>query len=308
MSRIANLFGRTCRRRGRGFAVAAFALIAGLGPAAATDWVERPFVPRIGSRWTIETEETTERQADGATTRDTEKKTAQLVFIGKTKDGFRVTYHRTGSSDEQPVYRVATDASGKPIRVENLDEMRAALRKAVERAAASGDPRNAAAIQQLFDDFAKLDAAGAARENLDVLPVLALGQNTGLKIGETRSETPTNLFPGGGQYQENRSLTIAHADTESGNVTFLLTEAADPGSLRSALIGMMEKLGETNPEGKRQAEALKELQISQESRTEIDVVGGMTRQLRVETTTSESLHGNSTLTISHKTVLVNAAK
>jgi hypothetical protein len=74
------------------------------------------------------------------------------------------------------------------------------------------------------------------------------------------------------------------------------------------LIGMMEKLGETNPEAKRQAEALKELQISQESRMEIDVVGGMTRQLRVETTTSESLRGNSTKTISHKTVLVNAAK
>jgi hypothetical protein len=72
---IANLIGRAHRRRACGFAVAAFALIAGLAPVAATDWVERPFAPQIGRRWTIETEETTERQAQGATTRDTEKKT-----------------------------------------------------------------------------------------------------------------------------------------------------------------------------------------------------------------------------------------
>jgi hypothetical protein len=186
--------------------------------------------------------------------------------------------------------------------------MRAALRKAVDRAAASGDPETAAAVQRLYDDFAKLDESGAARENLDVLPVLALCQNSGLKVGETRNDTLTKLFPGGGRYQQNRSLSIAHVDAESGNATFLLLEAADPPSLKNALIGMMEKLGETNPEARRQAEALKDLQISQESRTEIDVAGGMTRQLRVETKTSESLRGNSTLTISHKMVSVIAAK
>src|SRR5215469_6302664 len=194
MVQVANLIGRTYRRRVYGFAVSGFALIAGLALAAAADWLERPFAPKIGSRWTIETEETTERQT------------------------------------------------------------------------------------------------------------------TGLKIGETRTDTLTRPFPGGGQIQENRSLTIAHADTASGNVTFILTTTGEPGSLRTALIGMMEQLGETNPEAKRQAEALKELQISQESRTEIDVVGGMARQLRVETTTAESLHGNSTLTVVHKTVSVIAAK
>ena len=308
MVQVANLIGRTYRRRVYGFAVSGFALIAGLALAAAADWLERPFAPKIGSRWTIETEETTERQADGATTQDSEKKTALLTFVGKTKDGFRITYHRRGSSDPEPVYRVVTDASGKPLRVENLEEMKAALRKAVTQSAETGDPQNTAAVKRLFDDLDKLDEGGAAREHLDVLPVLALGQTTGLKIGETRTDTLTRPFPGGGQIQENRSLTIAHADPASGNVTFILTTTGEPGSLRTALIGMMEQLGETNPEAKRQAEALKELQISQESRTEIDVVGGMTRQLRVETTTAESLHGNSTLTVVHKTVSVTAAK
>jgi hypothetical protein len=306
-------------------------LVAGIlalaASAAAADWVEPTFNPPVGSRWIIQRDLTEQTDDNGTLSASTLKITSLLTIEAKAADGLRVTYARTASSyDGDPeeaatsrpvlaalqglVYRVVTDAAGKPLRVENLDEVIATQKKMVEALAATGkDPQIQAAVVKSLGDMAGVDAARAAELYLDELPNLAVGQNTGLKIGEVRRSAPTqhNMF-GLSAFLKTTTLSIVSVDAASGEVHLTLTEVTDPDSMRAMLVGLYEKTRDSDPaEADRNIEQVKSMALSQETRTEFDVVDGMTRRTRSLSTTSRDLAGNKFIDTTRTSVSVSPA-
>src|SRR5450432_3293421 len=129
-------------------------------PAAAADWAERPFIPPIGIRWIIQMaiskEEFRHENGRDSVKKSTRTVTSELTFEAKTATGYRVVYRRTkfsydGDADKAAVMRPAlaalnnitlrlvTDANGKPLKVENLDDIKSGLRKMVDTLATANN-------------------------------------------------------------------------------------------------------------------------------------------------------------------------
>jgi hypothetical protein len=294
---------------------------------AAADWVGRPFNPPVGSRWIIQRDLTSEDNDNGTLSGHTMKITSELTIEAKLAEGFRVAYARRASSYEGDptdaaaaraalaalqglLYRVVTDAAGKPLRIENLDETIATQKKMADALAATGkDAQTRAAIMKLVGDMAGVDGARAAELYLDELPNLAVGQDTGLKIGEVRRSAAAehNQF-GLAAFVKNVTFSIASVDEASGEVHLTLTEVTDPDSMRTALIGMYEKLRASDPEGvEEKIRIVKSMTLSQENRTEFDVVDGMTRRTRSLLTTRRTVAGDTLVMTTRTSVSVSPA-
>ncbi len=291
-------------------------------PAAAADWVERPFNPPIGSRWIIQMaiskEEFRHENGRDSVKKSTRTVTSELTIEAKTATGYRVVYRRTnftydGDADKAAVMRPAlaalnnislrliTDASGKPLKVENLDDIKAGLWKMVDTlATANNDAQLAAAVRNLLSGMADIDTTQAAELYTDDLPGLARGQNTGLKLGEARRASTTEANPLGNMVT-NTELSIASADPASGRVRLLRTESYDADSIRQFLVAMVKRAGGGN------ADDMKEMDIVLDGRTDIDVVDGMTRALHEQSTLTANLMGNRVVTTNRKDVTVTPA-
>jgi hypothetical protein len=295
------------------------------GNTLAGDWVERPYNPPVGSRWTIQRDLFTEQNEDNAITKRTFKITSELKIVGKDATGFSVTYVRRASSYESDdkqaehmaraaltalqniEYHVVTDAAGKPLRVDNLNDVKSAVRGLIDGiAGASSDPTIAAVVRQTLAPMLDMDERSAAELYLDQLPVLALAQNTGLKPGETRRDSLTEKNPIG-NLVVNRSLAIAHADPVSGDVTVVLTESYDPESMRALIQQLLERIGRQGADVNEPEKNLKDLRMSNDSRSEFQVVDGMTRSMTEDSTTDANLTGTRRITKSHKVVTVTPA-
>jgi hypothetical protein len=114
-------------------------------PGFAADTAERLYDPPVGSRWIIESETSTEDVMPEGPQISLIKTRTELTIEAKTPDGFRITYVKRGASAEgnsktvplvraavkaleNVAFRATTDRSGKPIRIDNLDEAKAAMR------------------------------------------------------------------------------------------------------------------------------------------------------------------------------------
>ena len=250
----------TCRHATGLLFAAAVVLIMAPSRGLAADWAERPFNPPIGSHWIVQSEETEKDEVNSSVTGTSTKKiTALLVYDEKLADGYRVTYRWTGGSYEGDAddpatvraalaamqghsYRVVTDPAGKPLRVENLVELRAALRKTIDDVAAKATSAEvAAAVKKLLAALANVDEKQAA-EHLDKLPLLARGQNTGLKQGEVRRQTVPEAVPGATPIQKTITMKILEGDLDGAKVRLELTEVNDPESLRGMMMSLLSKL------------------------------------------------------------------
>ncbi|HXX26740.1 MAG TPA: hypothetical protein VEJ40_08795 [Pseudolabrys sp.] len=302
--------------------LALIALTAG-GRCAAAAWAERPYNPPVGSRWIIQRdlakEESRHENGQDTLIKSTLKITSELVIEGKTADGYRIAYRRIKSAEEgndtkAPLRRAAlsaldnitiratTDARGTPLRVDNLEDVRQALRTMVERLAAmAGDPQVAANVRTMFAGMLNVDAETAARANLDELPALALGQNTGLKVGDVRRESVSEPSGIGPPLVKVRALSVAQADAATGNVKLTLTENYDLESIRKFLVALASQAG-------RDPEDMKKMDITLDGRTEIEVVDGMTRAMHEQSTMSADLMGNTVVTKDRKDVTVTPAR
>ncbi|HXC28809.1 MAG TPA: glutathione S-transferase N-terminal domain-containing protein [Stellaceae bacterium] len=267
--------------------------------AVAADPSERPFNPTVDSRWIVQSDETEKDEANGSVVgSSTTKITALLVYKEKLPDGYRITYERTNSSyegdaDDPAAARAAlaalqgltlqavTDLSGKPLRVENLPGLRAALQKMVDGVTGTvADPQTAAAARTMMADLAKTDEKDAAEHNLGKLPALALGQNSSLALGETRRQTVEEAVPGATPLQKTVTLTLLNV-TPDGNRRYELDEVVDPDSMRAMLVAYLSKLDTSNPGVQEQIDQAKKMTISQEHRTQIEVSDGMARSLHI---------------------------
>lgn len=304
-----------------------FACCAATTIAAAADWVERPYNPPAGSRWTIERDVSDQQDDNGQIAKKTFNITAELKVLGKDATGFQVVYARRATTydnddkDEEAMarpavaalqgieYRVTTDLAGKPLHVDNLDDVKTAIRNLIASIATSSgkDPAVAAAMRQVLAPMLDVDEKSAAELYMDQLPTLALAQNTGMKIGETRRESVAQPNPIG-KLVINRTFTLAEADPANGDAKFVLTESYDPEAMRAFQASFLDRLRGQGADVSDAEKTVKELEMALDNRSEFKVVDGMTRSITTDSTLTAKLPGTKRVITSRKVVTVTEAR
>jgi hypothetical protein len=295
-------------------ALAALLVLAASGASAQT-WIERPYNPPVGSRWIVNSESTSEEVRSGGPRNTATKARSEFTIEDKTAaGGFKVVYVSRDVQIEGNTPGVAimrqvvdvmkditvrgtTDASGKPVRVDNLDEARTSMRKVVDRLVGmfKDKPQITQFIESFMGGLLIVDEKRAAATYLEYLPQLALGQNTGLKVGEVRrsvEEIPSPL--GNGTLKTNLALQIVKADPATGKVSLLQTTTYDPVSIKEFSANAAKQLMIAADEKIPRAEfdeMMKKMSMTLDGRLEIEVEDGMTRRMVDTTITTASLMG-----------------
>jgi hypothetical protein len=301
--------------------VAGFFALSLVAPAVAEEWTELPYNPPIGSRWIVESQsDETDNRPDGVRTNQV-KSRGELTIEGKTAAGFHVLYVMRdiaieGNAPSVPLMKpvlsilkdlvvdAEIDASGKPVKVDNIDEAKTTMRAFVDRTFKNfeGAPKLAAVLRPAFDGMLNVEGADAAKIYLQEVSRLAVGQNTGLKFGETRQESSVSPNPlGGPSIKMTATFKIAKVDAKTGAVTYVRDSQTDPEGMKDFALSMMQKLGldGDKPMPPKVAAMIKEMKFSIDEHDEITVEGGMTRMLREEQSMSMSAMG---YTLSKKTI------
>jgi hypothetical protein len=184
-------------------ALAALALQSVCGPAAAA-WI--PFDPPAGSWWIVETETRTDDTVANRTALI--KSRAEITVDGKSADGFKVTYMlrsaaAEGNDPSLPLLRAAmqsltdipiqatTNERGRPVRVDNLEEVEAAIRGRVDKETTDlvDKPQVVAVLHRMLVRVADANAVNY----LDALPELARAPDDGAKAGEVKLDSGFGL-------------------------------------------------------------------------------------------------------------------
>lgn len=307
---------------------AATLLTLGSTQGSIADTAEPLFNPPVGSRWIVETKrDTIETRPEGKRASQIATR-AELIFEAKTADGFRITYRQLGTTaggddprlplilsaaqalDNVPV-RAITDMSGKPLRVENLDEAKAAIRVMASKITEpyQSKPQIVALLNQIMVGFIEVDAEAAARTYLDDLPQLAIAQNTGMKQGEARYWSDTALNPLGGALKTSSTFTLSEVDTGGGRRVFVTTTTYDPASVKEVIQALSGRAaastGNATPD---QIESVvRQMAISLERSAVYEVEGGMTRRITDKSVTVARAMGRSLEKTETRTITVSPA-
>jgi len=289
----------------------AFVVVLGLGAVGrAETFAERAFDPPAGSHWTLASVETAEEVSAERTQTTTVKTLSKLSYDEKTADGYRVTYvlqsvESSGTSAEvmgasfKPLEGIVIHAmlnrNGMPLRIENADDVQAAVNAAIERILKplSGSPQIAAAFRRAIEGKLNARDPHGAGRLLAPLSLLALGQNTGLHPGETKygsEEFASSPFGG----EPLKGVTEEHmdsADLASGNVRLSYTRTPNKDSLRELTTRITNQLAAAAGLPPWDGTKLKQLDVAFESRTELEVGEGITRTVHDEETTNIGLPG-----------------
>jgi len=268
-----------------------------VAPAFAAEPV---YDPQVGSRWTVETEARSEEVRPDGTATSLTRTRGELTIEQKTADGFRVSYVQRDATVEgnarsvplsraymkvleNVVIRASTDPAGKPLRIDNLDEARAAMRDAASGLTEQFDRRPAtrALFDQLMSQLVEVGAENAASVYVDALGVLAVAQNTGMKAGDFKLVTKPAENPlGGDALKSTERFELVDADAARlrfVNVTSV--DAADMNEfMQSFARGLLAASGDSvTPERVRQL--VNSMVFSFDKRAEFEVEGGMTRKV-----------------------------
>jgi hypothetical protein len=269
---------------------------------------EKVYDPPVGSRWIVETETRGEEIRPDGTAASLIKARAELTIEQKTADGFRVSYvHRHATVEgnarsvplrraymkvmENVVIRASTDASGKPLHIDNLDEAKANVRNAAENLVGQFDHRPAARglFDQLIAELTEVDAVSAAGVYVDALSTLALAQNTGMKPGEFRQVTKPAENPlGGDALKSSERFELVNADAAPERLKFVNVTSVDPAAMNDFMQSFARSLlaasGDSiTPERVRQL--VGSMVFSFDKRAEFEVEDGITRKVAEESTT-----------------------
>jgi len=294
--------------------------------AVAAEWVEPKFDPPLGSKWIIERQIDVEKNSGGTMIGHTLKDRALLTFESKSEAGYVVTFTRQGSSYEgEPgeaarqrivyqamqglVMRIDTDLTGKPLRVENWDEVKAALKSAADsEPLTTANPEFVARVHDIIDRSLRLDDRQAAQLYVDDLPTLALAQDTGLKKGEIHKSTVTVPSALRSEISKTVMVSLGDADPETGKARYLVTETYDPTSVRALVSETVKGFSITNVNASLVDQALKSATVAGVSRVQLNVEGGMTRELREESFLSLRAPGTISVDTESKLVTVKPAE
>jgi len=263
--------------------------------------------PPVGSRWIIETETRGEETRPEGSTTSLVRTRAELIVEQKTPDGFRISWVQRGATVEgnardvplrrayagaleNVVIRASTDSAGKPLRIDNLDEARAAMRSSADGLVAQFAERPAARalFDQLMSELTEVDAGSAASVYVDGLATLAVAQNTGMKRGEFRSTSKPAENPlGGDALISNERFELAEADA-AGRLTFVNVTSIDAASMsdfmHSFAKGLLAASGDSVTPARVEL-LVKSMVFSFDKRAEFEVEDGMTRKVSEKSTT-----------------------
>ncbi|MGA2994739.1 hypothetical protein [Bradyrhizobium sp.] len=273
--------------------VAAMAMF-DIAPAFAAEPV---YDPQVGSRWMVETEARSEEVRPDGTATSVIKTRGELTIEQKTADGFRISYVQRDATVEgnarsvplsraymkvleNVVIRASTNPSGKPLRIDNLDEAKAAMRGAASGLVEQFDrrPASRALFDQLMSQLVEVDAGGAASVYIDALAVLAVAQNTGMKPGEFRQVTKPAENPLGGDALKSTER-FELVDADAARLKFVNVTSVDAASMdefmQSFARGLLAASGDSvTPDRVRQL--VGSMLFSFDKRAEFEVEGGMT--------------------------------
>lgn len=308
---------------------AAFCLAAAPAFAQSGPWTERPYNPPIGSKWSVVSESSTDEQrAAGERRNQTVITRSELSFDEKLPDGFRVTYIRrentiTGNTSSVAIMQQALsgvkditvrgrlDRSGKPIAVDNIKEVQATMRGIIDRttaAIATKDAGVAGAIKQMMEGMLLVDGLDAAKTYMDDLPLLAIGQNTGLKPGEVRREDNEVSNPMVGPIKSVYTTSMKQWDDKTGIVRYLRREDVEPESMKAAIANFARRLmnASTSNSGitPELLEVMKQVSMTMGGEAVVSVEGGMTRLIGDYTNMAVSLGGQTLSRSDRRTLTV----
>jgi hypothetical protein len=270
-----------------------------LSPARAAEWSERPFAPPIGSRWIVTSDTVSETVKDKGTERLHTRQIVEITYDAKTDVGFHVTYVPReivvdGNSVRADMLRSTmtvmrgitvkgtTDKRGKPVSIENLDEVKAAFRAAIARLTdkLKDKPKAAEVVNRIMSGFLAVDGQQAAKFFLGEVGTLAQWHETGLKPGEVKHDTENQRSPlGGTPIQVNIDTRIEKADATSGDVQFVRTHAYDRDALKAWTLDLLKRSGAGNVPSDAVEKVFKQLTMTNDTRTVADVKNGMTRAI-----------------------------
>lgn len=313
-----------------GLRIAATAALLGLCvPALAQSgpWTERPYNPPAGSRWSIVAQTDTEETRAGGERRDRHvNMRSELTIDEKTPTGFKISYvvrdiSVTGNAPgiavmqtafgamKDVVVRGRADPSGKPFVIDNLEEVKDAMRIVVERIVKSFEskPQAAAVLKEMLVNMFIVDGSEAARLYMEELPVLAAGQNTGLKPGGARREDEKMDSPlGGGAIKSTLVSRLTAWDETTGKAFITRTREMDAQALKEATLALTQKImsAASDKATPQMLEQLKDIKFTLENEAVIEVQDGMARRVDDRTFMNTSLMGHTMTKIEKKVVTV----
>ena len=205
-------------------------------PSSAADAVERPYNPPVGSHWIIDTETSTDDQRPGGPRPPMIKTHAEMTVDEKTADGFRISYVSRGATFEGnapmlPIMRqsfkalenvtihATTDLSGKPVRVDNLDEAKTAMRNMVDSMMApfQDKPQVADVMNQMMSKMIEVDATQAASALSRGIADAGARAKHRHEAGRGQAFDRQRRNPlGGGMLKSNSAFTLTEADAATG--------------------------------------------------------------------------------------------
>ena len=317
-------------------AIAAAALLTiGLSlpaPAQQQPYVEKPYSPSVGSRWTIQSDsKSVEHRAAGDERNQQTSIRSELTIDQKLADGYRISYVSrdikvSGNAPgarlladvfgamKDVVIRARTDATGKPVEVENLDEVKTALKQVVEAMTAKfqSNPQAGAFVRDMLLKMFDVPAKEAARIYLDELPQLAAAQNSGLKPGQARRDRDDFPSPfGGGAIKSELVTRLESWDDKTGQATIVRQRETDPESLKQlALSGarQLARVADQNAVTPEVLDAMKSIKFSMTSETRYLVENGATRTMYEREITTASAMGRTLRKEQDKNVMVMPLK
>ncbi|MBR0758380.1 hypothetical protein JQ604_39905 [Bradyrhizobium jicamae] len=296
--------------------------------AFAADAAERPYDPPVGSKWLIESETRSDDQRPDSARASLTRMRAELTIDERTADGFRITYVNRGAEIEGndkmlPLVRSAisalkdvpihatTDRAGKPVRVDNLDEAKAALRNAVTSLTAPfrDKPELAAVMTQMMAGLIEVDADKAAASYLEEMPLLARAQMTGMKLHEIRRSTneAANPLGGSGGLKSNTAFELTELDAATGRRMFTATTSYDVASMKDFMQSVSKKLMAAAGSGVTPGQIdslVKDMVLSLDERTVFEVEDGITRKVREKSVTAARALGHNMQKTEERTITV----
>jgi hypothetical protein len=311
--------------------VGAIAALLSLGAvqALAAEALERPYNPPVGSRWIIESETSSDEVRPAGPRNSLIKMRAELTIDARTAEGFRISYVNRGTTTEgndpsvamlrsaikaleNVTIRATTDASGKPVRVDNLDEAKAAMRAMKDGMFEpfKDKPQVIAVLNQMMNGLIEVDASQAASAYIDELPTLAKAQATGMKPGEARRSSRSADNPLGGALKSNSAFEMTNADAATGKLTFVDTTSYDASSLKEFTQSVTRKLLAASGDGVKPEQIdsmVKAMKLSLDERTTFEVEDGMTRKVSGKSVTIVSAMGHTLSKTETRTVTVTRA-
>jgi hypothetical protein len=291
-------------------------------------WTERPYNPPAGSKWSIVSQNDAEESHSTGERRESHiNMRAELTIDEKTPTGYKISYvvrdfKITGNapgvdimqtafgSIKDIVVRGRADPSGKPFVVDNLDEVKAAMRGVVDNMTKSfaSKPQAAAILKQLLEGMLIVDGSEAARIYMEELPTLAAGQNTGLKPGGSRTEDEKINSPlGGGQIKSVLVSRLTSWDDTTGKAFITRKRQMDPAALKEVTVALTQKImsAADSRATPQMLEQLKNVTFTIENEAVIEVQDGMARRVDDRSYSFISLMGNSITKNEKKVVTVS---